>query len=687
MRQLEARILCQDSGLRPSPPRTKLGPVPVPMTEMLGRDALLESVLREIRAHRLVTLLGPGGVGKTRLALAAAGRWLRDHENGVAFADATRAEDRHGLRLALMSALGIGQSGDDAADFAGADRDLLLICDNLEQVVDEADLLLVLLQSAPAIRVLVTSRVRLELPAEQLVEVAPLPVDADPSTPRDDSGTPPLGAAVDLFLRRAREAAPAVELTGDALPSVVTLVRSLDGLPLALELAAARIRTFSPAQIHSRLADLVTGQGARRGAPAHQASLRATVDWSLRLLSPAARLAFTHLWVFGGGFTLEAAEQVAADPADPMPVSAWLSELVEASLLQPVEGRAGRRFVMFETLRLRSRSLEDDSVELERRLAEYLVELASPGPAVMYGPQAAKIQLRLKDELPNWISAVERAVRAEPATALRLIVSWRPIWIGWPPGVRPLARALLWLAGTPDLDDADRSLAALSYGVAQYLQGAVTEAVAQLEVEVPRYASLRPADEMAVRGWCWLAAARCDSGTRTPPRKPPRSPGTRPTGRDSSICGRRRLTCRHGWLYGVAITRPRVHSPRRRSRSTSAATTRCPWPTAGAHSATCSSKSATTPSCATVPSGCSPMRAGAGCRAGWSSPDFGCSQWPHSAAATSLSPPDSSYRCCRAGIDTVSRVRSPTSCGWVQPFSNVRDTGTRRRSCMSRQRC
>ena len=311
-------------------------------TSFVGRDPDVVGVLKQLAAERLVTLTGPGGVGKTRLAVEAAGRltgggfaWLAGSASFVALAPLTEPSE---VPHAVLDALGLRErsiarrGADGAADpierlcAALAERDALLILDNCEHVIEPAAILVSrLLADCPGVRVLATSREPLRIGGESLYVVAPLPVppDADPADlasrrwPETDPSSFP---AVRLFADRAASVLPDFQLDAGIAASVAQICRTLDGMPLAIELAVPWLRTLTPAQLAERLDDrfaLLTG-GSRASLPRHQ-TLRATVDWSWQLLSEPERVLARRLAVFPGGATLAAAEQVCADPV-PFPV-------------------------------------------------------------------------------------------------------------------------------------------------------------------------------------------------------------------------------------------------------------------------------------------------------------------------------------------------------------------------------
>jgi predicted ATPase/DNA-binding SARP family transcriptional activator len=382
----------------PGPAPGAVGAVPRRLASFVGRDADLRAVLEQLRAARVVTLTGPGGVGKTTLALEAARR-----------IDATIADAVHIVRLAALPAgadvaeafagqLGIqgagpGPAAADAVAEHLRNRRVLLVVDNCEHVVDAAATLVEeLLQATADVRVLATSREALAVSGETQIAVGPLAVPDAGAAAADVAQSP----AVRLFLDRAHSVRPEFELDAGNAAAVASICRQLDGMPLALELAAARVKALPPAEIATRLRDrfsLLTG-GPRSGDARHR-TLRATIDWSHDLLSQAERRLLRRLAVFHGGWTLDAAEQVCGfggiEAAD---VAELLFRLVDRSLV--VADPATGRFRLLVTIReyALARLLEADEVDSCRRrhLAHYLAVAEEHGPLVRFaGPHWDRI--------------------------------------------------------------------------------------------------------------------------------------------------------------------------------------------------------------------------------------------------------------------------------------------------------
>jgi predicted ATPase/DNA-binding XRE family transcriptional regulator len=295
------------------PPASLAGALPVPLTRLLGREpeiATLQAML--VRdAARLVTVTGVGGSGKTRLALEVATRLRARFTDGVVFVDLSPLSDPELVVPSIAAALGVrdvaGRPLGETLARALAPLRLLLVLDNCERVLAAAPAIASLLLTSPGVTIVATSREPLHVRGEREFPLSPLPVpNADQLPATADLARIP---AVALFVERAEASQPTFTLTAENAPVVAAICRQLDGLPLAIELAAARIKVLPAANLRTRLErrlPLLTG-GAR-DMPARQQTLRATLDWSYHLLSPDERSLFRRLSVFAGGFTLEAAE-------------------------------------------------------------------------------------------------------------------------------------------------------------------------------------------------------------------------------------------------------------------------------------------------------------------------------------------------------------------------------------------
>ncbi len=384
LRELEAAILRQDESLAPADATATLGPrqgrgtLPVPATPFLGRERE-RSELAELLAggkHRLVTLTGPGGIGKTRLALQAADGAAGRYPDGVWWVPLAPLTDH---RLVLETAAQVLDAGRELSVHIG-DRALLLLLDNFEQVVEAAPELRALLDRCPRLQLLVTSRESLRLEGEWTYAVDPLPVDE----------------AVELFQLRA----DAVGADTEGSEAVEEICVRLDCLPLAVELAAARAVALSPDEILARLEQRLEllDHGAR-DAPTRQQTLRTTIDWSYDLLTEDEQHAFVRLSVFAGGWTVAAAETICGAGVD------TLQALIEKSLVR----RRGARYGMLQTIReYAAERLRDSSEadELGRRHAEHFTALAENALPELFGRNATTWLALLEADLENLRSAL-----------------------------------------------------------------------------------------------------------------------------------------------------------------------------------------------------------------------------------------------------------------------------------------
>jgi predicted ATPase len=414
------------------------GNLPEDLTSFVGRRREVADVIRLLSASRLVTLTGVGGVGKTRLALRAARQARRSFPDGVWLVELDRLRDEALLGQSIAAALGLAEHAGRAPVEALAEhlagRRLLLLLDNCEHLVGGAAKLADrLLGSAPELRVLATSREPLGVAGEVTLVVPPLPVP-DPGRPV------PLARmshydAVTLFCERAALALPGFALADANAAAVAGTCQLLEGLPLAVELAAARLRVLAPQQIRDRLAGrfaLLT-RGSR-GAPARQQTLRACLDWSHDLCTGAERRLWARLSVFAGGFAPGAAEDVCAgDGLGAEDVSRLVAALVEKSILVREEQRGTTRYRMLETLREYGTERLVELAEqdrIARRHRDHYAGLARRAEAAWTGPDQLDWSRTLNREHGNLQAAIEYCLRAptEVAAAQELVGH---LWFFW----------------------------------------------------------------------------------------------------------------------------------------------------------------------------------------------------------------------------------------------------------------
>src|SRR5581483_4140223 len=382
------------------------------------------------------TLTGPGGVGKTRLVQAVA-RDLQDaYAEGVFFVALEALNDPALVTSAIAQAVGVADAGDqplaESLALALRNRALLLVLDNFEQVVDAAPLLVTLLGACPALSVLVTSRTLLRVSGEQEYHVEPLPLP-DMAQPHLNPDGLAGSTAVQLFVTRARAVQPDFTLTEQNAAAVAAICRHLDGLPLAIELAAARITVLPPQAMLSRLGhslDLLAR--GPRDRPARQQALRATIAWSHNLLAAFERTLFRRLAVFVNGWSLESAEQV-CNADGTLDVLAGLATLTEHSLVRPQDPVEGiPRFTMLMTIREYAQeqlaAAPGEAPLLRGRLAGQMAALAEAAEPHLPSAGRAPWLARLRAEQENVRAALAYGLEAEPETAVRIAAAIVEYW-------------------------------------------------------------------------------------------------------------------------------------------------------------------------------------------------------------------------------------------------------------------
>jgi predicted ATPase/DNA-binding CsgD family transcriptional regulator len=406
--------------------------LPSPLTALIGREAEVQAVVGLLASHRLVTLTGPGGVGKTRLAIEAARTASPSFPDGVTFVDlsALRAADLvlPAIARALGAHVAAGQSLDDALAASIGGRRQLLVLDNFEQVVDASPAIAALLVQCASLGVLATSRAALAVRGEYIVPVEPLAVPVTSGSVADLGRSP----AVALFVDRARSARSGFALTPENAPTVAAICARLDGLPLAIELAAARVAMLPPAALLARLEHaLPTLTGGARDLPARQRTMRDAIAWSHDLLIPEEQSLFRRLAVFAGGFTLEAAEAI-CNLDGTLDAFDGLVSLAEKSLVVRAGDEDEPRFGMLETVREFAGERLEASGEgpaVHRAHAGWFLSWAEALRPSIEGPEGARTLRRFETEHPNLRSALRfMAETGEAEQATRLVGALWKFW-------------------------------------------------------------------------------------------------------------------------------------------------------------------------------------------------------------------------------------------------------------------
>jgi predicted ATPase/DNA-binding CsgD family transcriptional regulator len=422
--------------------------LPAPLSTFIGRETEIAEVKQRLASVRLLTLTGPGGCGKTRLALQVASDLPPEYTNGVWLAEFAPLSDGDLVPQAVASALNVheqaGRTILDTLTHHLLHRRTLLVLDNCEHLVEAcAQLAETLLQACPGLQILATSRENLGIPGEAVWSVPPLSLP-DPRPWRDSSSrrnalpTYEKSEAVQLFVVRAAAALPAFSLTEDNGPWVADVCRRLDGMPLAIELAAARVKMLRVEQIAQRLDDVfqLLTEGSRTALPRHR-TLQATIDWSYNLLSDSEQSLLRRLSVFAGGWTLEAAESVCAEQgAEPGEMLDAMTHLAEKSMIW-VDRSPGRqiRYRMLETIREYAwvRLLESgETTTIQRRHAETYLAIARQEERTeskLFWPEITTVD-QLELDLDNFRAALAWCTleAGEHETGLRLAATLAQFW-------------------------------------------------------------------------------------------------------------------------------------------------------------------------------------------------------------------------------------------------------------------
>ena len=414
----------------------RLNNLPVQPTPLVGREKEVDEVSTLLRDEgvRLLTLSGPGGTGKTHLGLQVAAELLDEFEGGVCFVTLATIDDAALVEPTVAGALGVRESGGRPSDEALRDhlrdKEMLLMIDNFEQVLDAAPLVGRLLAACPALKVLTTSRSVLRVYGEREY---PVPAMGLP----DPGSLPPVDRlvryeAVRLFLERARSVDGDFQVTDENAPAVAEICVRLDGLPLAIELAAARVRLLPLRKILDRLESnrLKLLAGGARDLPERQQTLRGAIDWRYALLEERDKRLFARLAVFSGGCTMEAMEMICGDDEGAIEGA---TSLLDKSLLRRERGPTdGPRFLMLETIHdyARERLKESDAAHTTGRLhAEYFLALAEETEPRLTGPAQLAWFERLETENDNLRAALSWSIdRGEADLGLRLARALQPFW-------------------------------------------------------------------------------------------------------------------------------------------------------------------------------------------------------------------------------------------------------------------
>ena len=489
--------------------------LPLPPTPLVGRERELEALERLICAPgtRLVTLAGPGGSGKTRLAVEAARAVEARFRDGVVLVALDAIADASLVASAIADALDLQERATPDADalVRGLVRrlqqaELLLVLDGFERVLPAAPLIAELLAAAPSLRVLVTSQASLRLQAEREISLAPLELEA----------------AVGLFLDRARSARPGFTLADDDTAAVAEICRRLDGLPLAVELAAARAKLLSPRAILARLEnrlELLTG--GTRDLPSRHRTLRGAVDWTYELLDADEQAVFARLAVFEGGCTPEDAEAVCGEPAAGALLDV-LASLVDKSLVIRREPSAGEiRLDMLQTIREYARYRLIERGELDdarRRHAEHFLAVAETAEPQLLGPEQSSVVRRLEEQTPNVRLALAWSLETgRLELGLRIAGALARFW-----SIRDqMTEGRAWLrralARGSSVAQPVRARALFASAYCALAQGDYDEATTRFEESLETYATLKDrrseAACLAQIGWLMLARGRLEEAT------------------------------------------------------------------------------------------------------------------------------------------------------------------------------
>ena len=413
--------------------------LPTLLTRFIGRTHEMADVVDLVTRERLVTLTGAGGTGKTRLAIEAAQSLSERYPDGTWFVALEAVRDPVLVLPTIAATFGVlEQPGRPIGAVLGeylAPRHALALLDNLEQVIEAAPDIGSLLGAAPGLAVLATSREPLAIAGEHVYQVPPLNLPAEPGVPT--AGDLAANEAVELFVERARAVRSDFALSDANAPAIAAICRRLDGLPLAIELAASRINLLSPDQIVARLGQrLALLAASRRDLPERQRTLRGAIDWSYDLLAAPEQAFFRRLSAFSGGADLDAIRAI-VDPAGALGIDALelASALVDRSLLRLATIGDGNRLDMLETIREYAAEhlagSSDEESETRARHAAYYRDLAEASESPPLNVGRDELLDRLDRELPNFRAAIAWSLEARlPETGLRIAAALRSLWLG-----------------------------------------------------------------------------------------------------------------------------------------------------------------------------------------------------------------------------------------------------------------
>lgn len=410
--------------------------LPQPPTSFIGRETELATVHSLLGRVRLLTITGPGGVGKTRLALHALATAPMPPSETVHYVDLSTLQTHTLVLNQIALALEVNEAGElplpERIGVRLKERRTLIVLDNCEHVIDAAPELAALLAAAPTLAIIATSRTPWRLQAEHELPISPLPLPQRNANLTVETALQ--AAAVALFVARAQAVRPDFQIDASNAATIAALCVRLDGLPLAIELAAARLRMLSPTALLERLdARLPLLTGGPRDAPARQRTLRATIAWSVDLLEAPDQAVFAQLAVFNGGCTFEAILHVCGTPETELTLLDSLTILVEQSLVQTREVAGTTRYTMLETVREYAAELlaaQDDAEQLPHRLSDYICTLTETAEPALLGVAPHEWYAQLEAERENVRQTlIWGAERKEYVTVLRIGAAiWRFWW-------------------------------------------------------------------------------------------------------------------------------------------------------------------------------------------------------------------------------------------------------------------